>query len=117
MRRPRLVDLHFRIRDGLHIQSHAPLDKGAVRTELVVAEPPGITVEAVTFPEGEAYASRAFPGVKLSVYTGDIVLHARIYASRPGEQMLNAALHYQACDADACYPPKNAPVALDIVAK
>ena len=111
------VDLHFRIREGLHINSHVPLDKNFIRTELIVAEPPGIDVQSVTFPEGADYASKAFPGQKLSVYTGEVILHARIKASKAGEQMLNAALRYQACDADSCLPPKKAAVALDLLAR
>ena len=115
--KPQSVDLHFRIRDGLHINSHSPRDKTLIRTELIVAEPPGIDVQAVEFPPGESFASKAFPNDKLSVYTGELILHARLAATRPGEHMLQAALHYQACDADTCFPPKNAPIALDIVAK
>ena len=115
--KPQVVQLHFCIRDGLHINSHKPLDKNFIRTELIVAEPAGIDVQAVTFPEGVDYASKAFPGQKLSVYTGEIVLEARIVASRPGERMLPAALRYQACDADRCFPPKKAPVALDLVVR
>lgn len=111
------VDLHFRIREGLHINSHAPYDKSLIRTDLIVAEPDGIDVQAVTFPDGTDYASRAFPGHKLSVYTGEVVLHARIIAGKPGEQMLKAALRYQACDADTCFPPKKAEVALDLVVR
>ncbi|WP_124848549.1 protein-disulfide reductase DsbD domain-containing protein [Acidipila sp. EB88] len=114
---PHEVDLHFRIREGLHINSHVPRDKGFIRTELIVVERPGVVVQAVIFPEGAEFSSKAFPGEKLSVYTGEVVLHARLKASRPGEQMLAAALRYQACDADACLPPKTAPVALDIVAR
>ena len=115
--RSQQVDLHFRIRGGLHINSHQPLDKSLVRTDLVVAEPSGIDVQSVTFPEGEPYSSAAFPREKLSVYTGEVVLHARILAARPGEQLLSAALRYQACDANTCFPPKKATVALDVVAR
>ncbi len=115
--KPQVVELHFRIRDGLHINSHKPLDKNFIRTELIVAEPDGVDVQAVIFPEGVEYASKAFPGQKLSVYTGEIVLDARIMVSRPGERMMPAALRYQACDADRCFPPKKAPVALDLIVR
>jgi hypothetical protein len=111
------VDLHFRIRPGLHINSHKPTDDSFIRTELIVQEPPGIDVETVTFPDGQPYATKAFPGHTLSVYTGEVVLHARILARKPGEQMLNAALRYQACDIDLCFPPKKADVALDLIAR
>ncbi len=115
--KPQEVDLHFRIQEGLHINSHKPLDASFIRTELIVAEPPGIDVEKVDFPPGEPYESKAFHGHKLSVYTGELILRARIVAKRPGEHMLRAALRYQACDLDTCLPPKKAPIALDILAR
>ena len=111
------VELHFRVREGLHINSHAPHDASLIRTELIVAEPTGIDVQAVIFPQGTDYASQAFPGHKLSVYTGPLVLRARLVAARPGEQMLSAALRYQACDANTCFPPKQAPITLDLVSR
>jgi hypothetical protein len=30
---------------------------------------------------------------------------------------LQGALRYQACDVNACYPPREAPVAVDVVAR
>ncbi len=115
--KPQMVDLHFRIRDGLHINSHTPHDKDLIRTELIVAEPAGLDVQAVDFPPGIDFASKAFPNEKLSVYTGELVLHMRVLATRTGEQRVQGALRYQACDADTCYPPKNAAVAVDVVAR
>ncbi len=115
--KPQVVELHFRIRDGLHINSHRPSDKSFIPTELVVAEPLGMDVQAVTFPPGVEFASAAFPKEKLNVYTGEVVLQARILVAKPGEQMLNAALHYQACDANTCFPPKNTPVLIDFVTR
>ena len=114
--KPQMVDLHFRIRDGLHINSHVPRDKDLIRTELIVAEPAGLDVQAVDFPPGVDFASKAFPNEKLSVYTGELVLHMRVLATKPGEHTIQGALRYQACDADTCFPPKNASVALDVVA-
>ncbi len=114
--KPSILELHFRIRDGLHINSHAPLQKSLVRTELLVIEPPGVNVAAVDFPDGSAYALKAFPKEPLSVYTGEVVLRAHVTA-QPGEHLVQAALRYQACDTDSCYPPKKAPVALDVIAR
>ncbi|HEY0786387.1 MAG TPA: protein-disulfide reductase DsbD domain-containing protein [Acidobacteriaceae bacterium] len=114
--KPAAVDLHFRIRDGLHINSHQPLQKSLIRTELIVMEPSGVSIASVDFPPGAVYASQALPADKLSVYTGEFVLHAHLTA-RAGEHLVQAALRYQACDANACYPPRKAPVAFDLVAK
>lgn len=113
--RSAVVELHFRVRDGLHINSHTPLEKSFIRTELIVIEPPGVKVEAVDFPEGAPYALKSSPE-KLSVYTGEVVLRAHLVA-KPGEHLVQAALRYQACDTDSCYPPRKAPVAFDVIAK
>ncbi len=112
-----VVELHFAIQQGLHINSHTPKDKSLLRTELIVAEPPEVVVQSVTFPDGTPYTSKAFPGHPLSVYAGELVLQARITASKPGDFLLPAALRYQACDVDSCFPPKKAPVSLDVVVR
>ncbi len=111
------VELRFRIREGLHINSHAPRDKGLIRTELIVAEPAGLDVQAVRFPEGSEFASRAFPREKLSVYTGELLLRARVAATEAGERELAGALRYQACDADTCFPPRRAEMKVVVTAK
>jgi hypothetical protein len=113
---PGTVEMHFRVKDGLHINSHTPLEKSFIRTELIVAEPSGVNVSAVDFPPGTTFTPAFSPDDKLSVYTGDFVLTAHITA-KPGEHLIQAALRYQACDSNSCYPPRKAPVALDIIAK
>ncbi len=110
------VELHFRVADGLHINSHVPLQKSLIRTELAVVEPHGVQFAGVDFPAGSDFALKALPSEKLSVYQGEFVLHAHISAA-PGEHLVEAALRYQACTADTCYPPKTAPVAIDVVAR
>lgn len=107
-----VVELHFTVNPGLHINSHTPREKSFIPTQLIVAEPPGITVGPVDFPAGADFTSA---GENLSVYTGEFVVRAHVKA-KPGEHLVQAALHYQACDALACYPPRNAPVAVDVVA-
>jgi hypothetical protein len=110
------IDLHFRVAEGLHINSHAPLDKSLIPTRLAVVEERGLTVTAVDFPPGTDYALQLAPKQKLSVYTGEFVLHAHLTA-QPGEHLLNGALRYQACDNNACMPPHTIPVAVTIVAQ
>ena len=114
--RPQTIDLHFRIESGLHINSHAPRQKSLIRTELMVAEPHGVNVSAVDFPPGTDYAFPADPQQKLSVYSGDFTLKMHLTAQR-GDHLVQAALRYQACDTNTCFPPRNAPVAIDVVGR
>jgi hypothetical protein len=110
------IDLHFRVANGLHINSHAPSEKSLIPTRLAVVEAPGLNVTAVDFPPGTDYAFQFSPREKLSVYTGEFVLQAHLLA-QPGEHALEAGLRYQACDANSCMPPHTIPVSVVVVAK
>jgi hypothetical protein len=115
-RRAAQIDLHFRVADGLHINSHAPTDKTLIPTRLAVVEVQGLNVTAVDFPPGTQYAPQFAPREKLSVYTGEFILHAHLTA-QPGEHLLEGGLRYQACDANACLPPRTIPVSITVVAQ
>ena len=110
------IDLHFRVANGFHINSHAPLDKSLIPARLAVVEAPGINVTAVDFPPGSDYALSVAPRDKLSVYTGEFVLHAHLTA-QPGEHVVEGGLHYQACDQNSCLPPHTIPVSVTVVAQ
>lgn len=114
--KPGTVELHFRINDGLHINSHAPLQKSLIRTELIEVEPQGVKIAAVDFPAGADYAFAADPSEKLSVYSGEFVLRMHLTASS-GDHLMAGQLRYQACDNHTCFPPRNLPVSVDVVAK
>lgn len=113
--KPAVIDLHFHIEPGLHINSHTPLQKSLIRTELIQSAKPGIKVDAVDFPPGSSYAFSAAPSEKLSVYTGDLVVKLHIDAQR-GDHLFRGSLRYQACDTNTCFPPRNVPVAVDVIA-
>jgi hypothetical protein len=113
-RRSTEVDLHFRVANGFHINSHTPLDKYLIPARLAVVEGAGLNVTAVDFPPGTDYALQVAPRQKLSVYTGDFVLHAHLMA-QPGKHVLTGGLHYQACDASSCLPPHTIPVSVTVV--
>ncbi len=110
------VDLHFRVADGLHINSHTPREKSLIATNLAVAETSALKVTGVEFPAGTDYAFAFDPSEKLSVYTGEFTLKAHLTAPA-GNYMLQGLLRYQACDSRSCYPPKTIPVAVDVIAK
>ncbi|HZD47276.1 MAG TPA: protein-disulfide reductase DsbD domain-containing protein [Silvibacterium sp.] len=115
-RKPTTVDLHFRVADGLHINSHTPREKSLIPTNLAVAEMKGLTVTGVDFPPGIDYSFAFDPKEELSVYTGDFVLRAHLTAPA-GQYLLQGLLRYQACNSNSCYPPKTIPVAVDVIAK
>jgi hypothetical protein len=115
-RHPAQIDLHFRVADGLHINSHAPTDKSLIPARLAVVEVQGLNVSAVDFPPGTEYVPQFAPKDKLSVYTGEFILHAHLTA-QPGEHVLVGALRYQACDANACRPPNSIPVSVTVNAQ
>jgi len=110
------VDLHFRVADGLHINSHTPREKSLIPTNLAVVEQDGFKVSAVDFPPGADYSFAFDPTQKLSVYTGDFVLRAHLTAPS-GEHLLQGVLRYQACNSNSCFPPKTIPVAVDVIGK
>lgn len=114
--KPTLVEMHFRIDSGLHINSHEPRQKSLIRTELIAAEPTGVKIASVDFPAGSDYAFPADPSQKLSVYSGDFILKMHLTAER-GDHLIQAVLRYQACDTNTCFPPRNAPVAMDLIAR
>jgi hypothetical protein len=109
------IDLHFRIANGLHINSHTPRQKSLIRTELIVAEPEGVKIPTVDFPDGTDFAFPADPSQKLSIYTGEFVLKMHLTA-QAGNHLIQGALRYQACDNSTCFPPRNVPVAVDVIA-
>ena len=55
------------------------------------------------------------PQHKLNVYTGEFIIQARIVAwpATSGR----SPLRYQACDNNACMPPKTFTVAIDVIGK
>jgi hypothetical protein len=112
--KPATIEMHFRINDGLHINAHVPRQKSLIRTELIEAEPGGVKIAAVDFPDGVDYAFPADPTQKLIVYNGEFVLKMHLTAQR-GTHLLEGALRYQACDTNTCFPPRKLPVAVSVV--
>ncbi len=114
--KPTSVALHFRIRQGLHINSHAPKEEFLIATVLSIPDASGVHLESATYPPGKEFTLPVDPSTKLLVYTGEFTIQARIVA-QPGDHMVEAKLRYQACDDNACLPPKTITVPIDVVAK
>jgi hypothetical protein len=114
--KPSDVALHFRIAQGLHINSHMPKDEFLIPTTFSIPDGLGVRLDKVGYPDGKEFTLPADPTSKLSVYTDEFVIQARIVAAA-GNHLVEAKLHFQACDKNICLPPKTIPVAIDVIGK
>jgi hypothetical protein len=114
--KPATVALHFRIVPGLHINSHSPKEDELIPTTFSIPEGSGVRLDGAVYPPGADFALPIDPNTKLSVYTGDFTIQARIVAAA-GDHLVEARLRYQACDNNACMPPKTIAVPIDVIGK
>lgn len=114
---PTDVELTFRIVDALHINSHSPSDAEMIPTTLMLQPVRDVKLGRVQYPAGTKYAFSFAPQEKLSVYTGDFVVNARLTAAHAGIYALKGLLDYQACDNLQCYPVKTLPIVVIVTAK
>ena len=114
--KPTAVALHFRVAQGLHINSHTPREDELIPTVFSIPDGSGVRLEAATYPPGADFTLPLDPKTKLSVYTGEFIVQARVVAAS-GEHLVEARLHYQACDNNACLPPRTITAAIDVIGK
>ncbi len=110
------VSLHFRVAQGLHINSHAPSESFLIPTVFSIPAGSGVRLESARYPQGANIALPADPNTRLNVYTGDFVIQARLVAS-PGDHLVKGELRYQACDQTQCMPPKTTVVVMDVIGR
>jgi hypothetical protein len=108
--------LHFRIKQDLHINSHKPHDQYLIPTEFSIPESSGVRLAAAVYPDGSDFTLPADPSEKLSVYTGEFTIQTKMVAAA-GDHLVEAKLRYQACDQNACMPPKTITVPIDVIGK
>jgi hypothetical protein len=114
--KPSTVGLRFRVAPGLHINSHTPSDEFLIATTFSIANTEGVQLAAVSYPAGESITLASDPKTRLSVYTGEFVIHAQI-VSAAGNHLAQGKLHYQACNRNQCMPPKTITVPIDVIAQ
>jgi hypothetical protein len=114
--KPSDVTLHFRVAQGLHINSHTPKDEFLIPTTFSIPDGLGVKLAATTYPDGKEFVLPADPTTKLNVYTDEFIIQAKLVAAT-GNHLVEAKLHFQACDKNVCMPPKTIPVAIDVIAK
>lgn len=110
------VSLHFRVAPGLHINSHEPKDEFLIPTNFSVPDGSGIKLAHATYPPGIEFTLPVEPKTRLNVYTGEFAIETE-FVAQPGDHLVQAKLRYQACDQNACLPPKTINVPIDVVGK
>ena len=73
-------------------------------------------LDGAVYPAGADMTLPIDTKTKLSVYTGEFAIQVRI-APAPGNHLVEAKLHYQACDQNQCLPPKTITVPIDVIGK
>ncbi|NYF52625.1 protein-disulfide reductase DsbD N-terminal domain-containing protein [Tunturiibacter gelidoferens] len=111
-----VVELHFRVLDGYHVNSHTPKSELLIPTRIELQPATGVKAEAVEYPTGTSYSFSFDPTEKLDVYTGTFTVRLPVVAEA-GTHSVDGTLRYQACDHAACYPPKSLPVQVIFTAK
>jgi len=109
-----VVVLRFRVDEGYHINSHKPMDDLLIPTTLKFA-PGAVKVEATEYPQGEIIKLLG-NGEGLDVYQGEFQVKLRVVAP-PGFSTMTGTVRYQACDNEACFPPRTLAVRVVVTAK
>jgi hypothetical protein len=115
--KPAAVTLHFLVTSGYHINSHQPHSDLLIPTELKLTAPAELRVGELSFPAGKDFALSFDPQEKLSVYSGDFSVTARVRPAphaAAGAYRVRGELSYQACNDRACFPPQKIPVNFDV---
>jgi hypothetical protein len=114
--KPGVLELHFRVMDGFHVNSHTPMSALLIPTALNLDAASGVKPGTLEYPAGKTFTFSFDPTEKLDVYAGDFTVKVPIIAAA-GEHTVVGTLRYQACDNAACYPPRTLPVQILFTAK
>ncbi|HLJ88018.1 MAG TPA: protein-disulfide reductase DsbD domain-containing protein [Candidatus Angelobacter sp.] len=107
------VEFTLHVQQGFHINSNQPTIPELKPTELHFSPPSELIIARLQYPAGSLLSFPFDPDSKLSVYSGDVTVKAKVIAqssATPGPYTVHGELMYQACDNNSCYPPKKLPV-------
>ncbi len=114
---PAPVRFVFHVKSGFHINSHKPTMPELIPTVMHFSLPDDVVIGGMEYPTGELMSFPFDPTTRLSVYSGDVVITGRLVApptAARGTYTVHADLKYQACDNNACYPPKTLPITFNV---
>jgi hypothetical protein len=111
------VQFAFHVQNPYHINSNHPLTEELIPTQLRFSLPGEVAFGKLQYPAGQMMSFPFDPSTKLSVYSGDFVIKGIVLApgqASSGTYTIHGELKYQACDNNACYPPKNLPFTFNV---
>jgi DsbC/DsbD-like thiol-disulfide interchange protein len=111
-----VLELHFRVLDGFHVNSHTPKSELLIPTQITLKPADKVKAESLDYPAGTSYSFSFDPSEKLDVYSGAFTVKLPVVAEA-GTHTIDGTLRYQACDHAACYPPRSLPVQVIFTAK
>ncbi|HEX7287218.1 MAG TPA: protein-disulfide reductase DsbD domain-containing protein [Candidatus Angelobacter sp.] len=107
----------FHVKPGYHINSNKPTEPELIPTVMHFSLPGDVVIGRMVYPPGQLTSFPFNPTEKLSVYSGEVLIKARVVApesAATGTYTIHGELKYQACDNNACYPPKKLPVTFNV---
>jgi hypothetical protein len=111
------IQFTFRVQTPYHINSSQPTAEELIPTQLHFSLPGEVAIGKMHYPAGELMSFPFDPSTKLSVYSGDFVIKGVVVAptqASTGTYTIHGELRYQACDNNACYPPKKLPFTFNV---
>ncbi|HEV8491454.1 MAG TPA: protein-disulfide reductase DsbD domain-containing protein [Candidatus Angelobacter sp.] len=111
------VHFTFHVVDPYHVNSSKPLAEELIPTQLHFSLPAEVAIGKLQYPAGKLMSFPFDPSTKLSVYSGDFMVNGLVIApgqASTGTYTIHGELKYQACDNNACYPPKKLPFTFNV---
>jgi hypothetical protein len=111
------VHFTFHVIDPYHVNSSQPLAEELIPTQLHFSLPSEVAIGKLQYPAGKVMSFPFDHSTKLSVYSGDFVVNGIVIApgqASSGTYTIHGELKYQACDNNACYPPKKLPFTFNV---
>ena len=97
-----------KVDEGLHAQSHTPLEENYIKFELKLDDNAKVKFDAPIYPPGKI---ENYPDLgKLSVYTGSVTVFVPVSAKADaavGDVEISGKVSLQACDDRRCFQPES----------
>src|SRR5205085_4508634 len=111
------VELHFKVKEGFHVNSNQPKSELLIPTTLKLDVPTDLAAGTISYPPGKDVSFPFDPSEKLNVYSDDFTVKAKMSVAKmasTGNFTVHGQLNYQACSDNACLPPKEIPMRFDV---